>query len=138
MIYLFRSLLTIFALSGFALNALTQLAGGAAAASTQTALVPEAQVLARSCETTLQSHGHDFAPEVDVAQGCACFARELTYTHQADLAAAEVLLVGVISSPPENATPDWNAIAAQAGIADADLGRLLQASHQAMGVCGQV
>ena len=68
----------------------------------------------------------------------ACLASVSTFAHLADLAAAEFSPGGVNCGQPENANPGGNAIAARGGIADAYLGRLLQASHQAMGVCGQV
>ncbi len=137
MVYVCRSVLTVFLLAGLGLNVFTQFDGGTAAASTQNGLTSDAQVYANACQTALQSYDHDFAPNVSVSEGCACLAREMSDRHVADLAAAEVLLVGIIAEPLHSAAPDWAGIAAQAGISDTTLGALLQASYAAVGLCGQ-
>ena len=104
--YLFRSVLTIFVLSGFGLNLLTQLDGGLAAASTQKGLTPDAATYAAQCQRTLHSYDHDFAPEISVAAGCDCMARTLASDTSADFGAAGALLVGLVVQPAETKIPD--------------------------------
>ena len=137
MVYVFRSVLTIFVLSGFGLNLLTQLDGGLAAASTQTGLTPDAASYAAQCQQTLDTYDHDFAPQISVADGCGCMARALADTAGADFGAASALLVGLVAQPEETKV-DWSAVATQAGLTQDELGSVLQASYTAAGMCGQV
>ena len=135
--YLFRSVLTIFVLSGFGLNLLTQLDGGLAAASTQKGLTPDAATYAAQCQRTLHSYDHDIAPEISVAAGSDCMARTFARDTSADFGAAGALLVGLVVQPAETKI-NWSHVAQDAGLSQDALGSALQASYTAAGICSQV
>ena len=137
--YLTRSVMTATLLAGLGLNLLTQWDGGRAEAAVLPTLTHAANSFANQCAQTLDLHEHDFAPQVSVAQGCTCLAQEMSRGHATDLAAASIVLAGIVAHPVEGAAiePDWRGIAMQAGISDAHLGALLQASYTAVGVCSR-
>lgn len=137
--YLIRSVLTATVLSGLGLNLLTQWDGGRAEAAILPTMTHEAHGFADQCAQTLDQHDHDFGPRVGVAEGCTCLAQEMSRAHANDLTAASIVLAGIVAHPAQGAArePDWSRIAAQAGITDAHLGALLQASYTAVGICGR-
>lgn len=139
MTYSLRAVFNVILLVGLGLSVLTQWGGGDAQAAANPDLATDVQQFASRCEQALTTHNHDFSAKVSVGDGCACLARELAETHNADLVSAETLLVSLVESPVDSqmTEPDWADIAAKAGLSDIALGHLLQASHAALGMCGR-
>ncbi|MDX8347704.1 hypothetical protein SLH49_06870 [Cognatiyoonia sp. IB215446] len=138
--YLIRSIMTGIVMAGLGLNLLTQWDGGQAEAAVLPMLTHEANSFANQCAQTLDAYDHDFAPSVSVADGCTCLAQEMSRSHASDLPAAGIVLTGIVAHPTDGAArePDWQGIAARAGISDAHLGALLQSSYTAVGICGRI